>query len=204
MPGQERRGRHTWVCVFESGWETRTKRWYWQRGIGTQTSKGRGWMDGGGSRLLRVETEAERGWINKLRYRLPFAVCSSHLWDTQQDPNDYVYDSSSYSSGREESTVWLLCELFSFYFFLKLKSEQVHSQPDKQQTAAKLHCCLSVFLIWPTEAVHVQQGLYDATMLSLQGWFEILWHRMPIMSYFTLTTSYFSNSEVLKMINDKG
>lgn len=79
MPGQERRGRHTWVCVFESGWETRTKRWYWQRGIGTQTSKGRGWMDGGGSRLLGVETEAERGWINKLRYRLPFAVYSSHL-----------------------------------------------------------------------------------------------------------------------------
>lgn len=66
-------------CVFESGWETRTKRWYWQRGIGTQTSKGRGWMDGGGSRLLGVETEAERGWINKLRYRLPFAVYSSHL-----------------------------------------------------------------------------------------------------------------------------
>lgn len=146
MPGQERRGRHTWVCVFESGWETRTKRWYWQRGIGTQTSKGRGWMDGGGSRLLGVETEAERGWINKLRYRLPFAVCSSHLWDTQQDPNDYVYDSSSYSSGREESTVWLLCELF-FFLFLSQTAEWTSSFTARQTAdcgqAALLSVCFS-------------------------------------------------------------
>lgn len=143
MPGQERRGRHTWVCVFESGWETRTKRWYWQRGIGTQTSKGRGWMDGGGSRLLGVETEAERGWINKLRYRLPFAVCSSHLWDTQQDPNDYVYDSSSYSSGREESTVWLLCELFSLISFSNCRVNKfIHSQTNSRLRPSCTAVCL--------------------------------------------------------------